>query len=743
MTLIPVGDRIAPTSVVQPLMKLQADPIYLSQSPPVDVLSDNDGDRIPELPPRRETKQIKQSRQRKSNVRSFLKGGSDLVTAGTSTRKRKLAGHSKSSIPKKAAPSTKGKSRRIARPSNAASARSKRQSRAPAISDVESFADSSDEEDDPVHHNENNRPVISSEGSNSWLQEYGQRLSDYILDACDKAMGEYPLRSSTGLPNDQERIDQIKHLLDMAVFLELCDCLEFKPSADPRQRELEDWAITHGRKHKEDFDPDAEIKILIPGEDQSRFQRAVGRLASEAHSWLCKMFASKELRGRTNPAVSSNVNLQQTAEERRSISLQDFNDRDLSEDRAALSSTRKWSPMLSYRAPKRGKRLDLDVRCGWREKTKQNTPVEWSFRSHVGTFTDLSLEVLSTQRRGGKRNRRSSIQRLKSEALAKMKARRNGEDTPHSAIDPSGSSSSDESKALYDDTSDEGDDSPIRRRRRKVPMDCFIVHENEKIHDSRSVGIPEHLTWRANRSNQEYFREAVEWIIQCLLDPDQAAEEWDSDETSKKHIQLSFYKIERFVSGFRDSVYDSDTWKTSPTFLPTLLARPCATSEKIEVRDQNSNCEACNNISKPATWIMSFHGHPYDCESITFFDPDSLGTMSDDEDRADEIADAGRKYYLGQHCHEKAVIRHRLLHWKLNLKLTVERHLEAEDYLSEKKREMMKKLSKEGKGDFVEEVIVRLRRSRFIDREWNKFDRYVSEVKTVQGTAKAGIVGRF
>jgi len=154
----------------------------------------------------------------------------------------------------------------------------------------------------------------------------------------------------------------------------------------------------------------------------------------------------------------------------------------------------------------------------------------------------------------------------------------------------------------------------------------FVVEDDDDTLGAPLEDIPLQFTRHAHKKLKEHFKDAVEWMVQNKLNPAFARDD--------PVYQVAFYKLEDEVKGYAGSKFVSAAWVGD--FARALKARPQYNDADIPRAGRVYNsCDACNKTNHPAKFMITFSGKPYH--------PDTLETLSDDEDEDDERDEDDRR----------------------------------------------------------------------------------------------------
>lgn len=152
--------------------------------------------------------------------------------------------------------------------------------------------------------------------------------------------------------------------------------------------------------------------------------------------------------------------------------------------------------------------------------------------------------------------------------------------------------------------------------------------------------IPIEFTRHAYKQTKEYFRDAVEWMVQNQLNPEFPR--------SAPLYQVAFAKVEDQVKGRTGSQLISSVWNAP--FYRALMARP-----HIEVTlfplTFDHPCDACNRSKHPASFDVKLYGKAYSLDTLEALDEDENGEEDREETDRDGniLPDENNRFFLGRY----------------------------------------------------------------------------------------------
>lgn len=164
--------------------------------------------------------------------------------------------------------------------------------------------------------------------------------------------------------------------------------------------------------------------------------------------------------------------------------------------------------------------------------------------------------------------------------------------------------------------------------------------------DNDPLGIPTGLedmpiefTRHAYKQTKEYFRDAIEWMVQNKLNPEFPR--------SAALYKVAFSKVEDQVKGRTGSQLISSVWNAG--FHRALLARPHIEVTTFPLSSEHP-CDACNRSKHPASFDVKLYGKAYSL--------DTLEDIKDEDDEGDEdetdrdgniLPNESTRFFLGRY----------------------------------------------------------------------------------------------
>lgn len=229
----------------------------------------------------------------------------------------------------------------------------------------------------------------------------------------------------------------------------------------------------------------------------------------------------------------------------------------------------------------------------------------------------------------------------------------------------------------------------------------FINDDDAPIGAPSEVALPLMFSKMRNAKPREFFKFAIQWMVQKKINP---------AFSSKDEIYImTFMKLDDELKGLASSKYHSSAW--TPEFSRAIRARPEMDITEIDPRTRaimEPHCEACNRKTHTASFEMHFTGKPYhketleplavnasDSESDSNSDSSEISSTNSEEalngekptydDRGERIPPESKVFSMGSTCNANAQIAHTLLHWKYNLNAWVKAYLERKGHLTDEK----------------------------------------------------------
>ncbi|KAH6849926.1 hypothetical protein B0I37DRAFT_100524 [Chaetomium sp. MPI-CAGE-AT-0009] len=314
-------------------------------------------------------------------------------------------------------------------------------------------------------------------------------------------------------------------------------------------------------------------------------------------------------------------------------------------------------------------------------------------------------------------------------------------------------------KAMYDSDSDhlvldefeddeEGINEPVledatterkkskKKRKRNVvsdgdeseSMDDFVVDDGDAplgIPDEAYQDIPLEFTAHAHKSLKEYFRHAIEWLVQFKVNPG----------FPKEHpvYRMAWKKLDDEVRGLATSKFASAAWRKD--FYMALRARPYfnnmelwkAKGDMAELK----HCGACGRTGHPAKYLMTFTGTPYYKNTINlerFLQPvemdsesDSGSNPHDDDEDGNPIPKEDNEWFVGAVCSSNAETTHDLMHWKHGLLDFVDTRLHVEGYTRPDKVAEREHMESQERDELVDKIMSQWEKNGMVKALYREF----------------------
>lgn len=164
--------------------------------------------------------------------------------------------------------------------------------------------------------------------------------------------------------------------------------------------------------------------------------------------------------------------------------------------------------------------------------------------------------------------------------------------------------------------------------------------------DNDPLGVPAGLedmplefTRHAYKQTKEYFRDAIEWMVQNKLNP--------AFPRSAALYKVAFSKVEDQVKGRTGSQLISSVWNAG--FYRALMARP-----HIEVTAYPTTfehpCDACNRSKHPASFDVKLYGKAYSLDTLEDMEDEDDEEEQEETDRDGNILpDQNTRFFLGRY----------------------------------------------------------------------------------------------
>ncbi|OTB08060.1 hypothetical protein M426DRAFT_317578 [Hypoxylon sp. CI-4A] len=202
-----------------------------------------------------------------------------------------------------------------------------------------------------------------------------------------------------------------------------------------------------------------------------------------------------------------------------------------------------------------------------------------------------------------------------------------------------------------------------------------------------NLDIPIEFTAQAHQPLKHQFPHAIEWLVRNRIDP--------AFTRNDPRYSLAWRKLNDEVRALASSKFASSAWKSD--FHRALKGRPKMESYEMDRGERDSglydSCEACGRTNHPASFRVTFSGHPYHQDTLA--DVESESDDSEDDGAEHRSIDSmglvvpseTRSWYVGAVCCSNAETAHSLIHWKYALKEWVEAQLEADGWMKAAKLE--------------------------------------------------------
>lgn len=336
-------------------------------------------------------------------------------------------------------------------------------------------------------------------------------------------------------------------------------------------------------------------------------------------------------------------------------------------------------------------------------RTKEPTITEEERQEIEEDLKDLASSGSDTEVRLQRPRKQSGRKSAREQALAKLKAKREGGGTVAAEDETDGGDDDNESETfeeqIYqdignsDDPDGEDDDQflPLpssRQMFRKDEEDDSFIIEDDDADLGAPTGLPLQFTRYASMKPKELFKYAVEWMVQKKINP--------AFQMDDEIYHLAFKKLDDFVKGLAGSKFTSSAW--TPDFTFAMQARPELQAFRLDRTGEHfmrDKCDACNRSGHPATFEVKFEGKPYNPQSLEEVtstndlpsDSESDSSSEDEANQQSNYDSKGRKilpedtvFYLGKFCMKNAETAHALHHWRFHLYEWVVEYLEAAGY---------------------------------------------------------------
>ncbi|KAK3295739.1 uncharacterized protein B0H64DRAFT_153115 [Chaetomium fimeti] len=243
-------------------------------------------------------------------------------------------------------------------------------------------------------------------------------------------------------------------------------------------------------------------------------------------------------------------------------------------------------------------------------------------------------------------------------------------------------------------------------------LDDFVIDDDDAplgVPDEAYQDMPLEFTRHSQKSLKEYFRDAIEWLVQFMVNP----------EFPKEHAvyHMAWKKLDDEVQGLATSKFASAAWKKE--FIMALRARPYFNNVELSKGDmaEVQHCGACGRTGHPAKYLMTFTGAPY-YKNITnlerFLQPVDMDSESDsgsgsnahdDDENGNSIPKEDTEWFVGAVCNSNAETTHDLMHWKKGLLVFVDTRLHIEGYMDSAKVVERERMDPQERNDLVDKIM--------------------------------------
>ncbi|KAI9796087.1 MAG: hypothetical protein M1833_006509 [Piccolia ochrophora] len=371
-----------------------------------------------------------------------------------------------------------------------------------------------------------------------------------------------------------------------------------------------------------------------------------------------------------------------------------------------------------------------------------------SFNEQEKADLEEDLEILGggdvreTRTRGKGTPRRKT---KKEKQLELLRRRRAGQPISHisdSASDDDGNPP----RGIYDSISDsvdeevEDDESEefgvrhireaLRRDRNDDYDDDFVVEDDHTLGAPVDMfkDMPLHLSRWAHMKLKDYFKVAVEWMIQRKINP--------GFQIDDPIYDLAFRKLDDEVQGYSASKFVSSAWRSE--FIRALKARPIlfkhALSDNEKANQLDDKCGACNRSGHKPSYVIQFDGHPYIKETLEPVERDEDDNSEDgsEDEKGNPVAPGDTSWRVGRFCAANAESAHALEHWRFALNDWVVDYLKNADYTSAEKIVERDGWSTKKKRDYANQVVDELEQKHEIRKLYDDFKNQLNGARNAE-----------
>ncbi|KAI0002739.1 hypothetical protein F4779DRAFT_630915 [Xylariaceae sp. FL0662B] len=272
-------------------------------------------------------------------------------------------------------------------------------------------------------------------------------------------------------------------------------------------------------------------------------------------------------------------------------------------------------------------------------------------------------------------------------------------------------------------------------------LDDFVTDDDDApLGAPAYLDIPLEFTAQAHKPLKEQFPHVIEWLVHNRINP--------AFERKDPVYSNAWRKLDDEVHGLATSKFASSAWK--PEFYRALKGRPKMDTYEMDRGDSSiyETCEACGRSGHPATWRITFQGHPYYKDSLAEVeseDDDEDGDGSEHESidtQGMRLAPTTKEWHVGVVCCSNAETAHSLIHWKHALKEWVEERLEDEGWMSANKLREREKMKARRRREIANDVVDGWQDTGTVSALYRDFKNTLENARN-KATTGRGLRGRF
>ena len=356
--------------------------------------------------------------------------------------------------------------------------------------------------------------------------------------------------------------------------------------------------------------------------------------------------------------------------------------------------------------------------------------------------SDSSIKTRSSKRREVPKSAgQKRIEQLRRQRAGKADQRESNDDLEIVSI--SDKNSHETADSDVDEHSSRSLDSQQPLRDPNPNLDEYEADFVDDDEQDDTIGLPEipiEFTSDAHKKPVEHFKDIIEWMVHNKLNPAFAR--------NKPIYRLAHQKLNSEARAYANSTFMSSVWR--PRFTEALKMFPEMRNTVVSATD--GDCEACGRSRHPAKHRLEFLGKQYHPDSLEddssdSGDEDNEASAEDNEASAQDIeasaedskASADKTtFFLGRDCNAKAVIAHKLLHWRYVLNADVMGWLEAEGEFNDQKVVERDRWSKRKKEKEAKAVVAKMKEKGEIRTLYSNFKEIMKSARVAKEGGRWG-----